>query len=106
MSSTCCPTSTPTSTPRRCAANSRPRGRTMTPSLKIGLAVAAMLAFAAIAGAQTTPPGPAEDVEQVTGEAQRTPEAPVSTIDRPIYRAIQESKRELSEKYGITWALE
>jgi porin len=69
-------------------------------------AVALVLCLTAAAGAQVTPPGPSEDVEQVTGEAQRTPEAPVSTVDRPIYRAIQASKKELSDKYGITWALE
>jgi porin len=68
--------------------------------------------FAASAAAQRSPgpsPGrstPSQDVEEVTAEAQRTPEAPVSTADRPIYDAIQQAKKELYEKYGITFALE
>ena len=49
---------------------------------------------------------PSEDIEQVTAEAQQMPEAPAFTIDRPLYRALQQSKKELSEKYGITWAIE
>lgn len=68
--------------------------------------VALSIGFPAVAQTQTTPPGPAEDVEQVTGESQLTPRRPLSTIDRPIYRALQQSKKELNEKYGITWALE
>lgn len=51
------------------------------------------------------PPGPAEDVEQITGEAGRTPVRPLLTFDRPQYQTIQASKKELSEKYGVSWAL-
>jgi carbohydrate-selective porin OprB len=86
----------------------------MRPSRRTGVAVAATLWFASFAraqgtasgSAQRTPPGPAEDVEQVTAEAQRTPQSPILNIDRPLYQALQANKKELSEKYGINWALE
>ena len=70
------------------------------------LCAAVVVSSCAVAQAQRAPSGPSEDVEQVTAEAQRTPEDPLSGVDRPLYRALQRSKRELSEKYGITWALE
>jgi porin len=76
----------------------------MMPSLRLGLAV--ILSFATIASAQGRPAAPSEDVEQITREAQRTAESPFSKVDRPVYQALQESKKELSEKYGINWALE
>lgn len=61
--------------------------------------------------AQTTPgasspTGPPEDVEKVTGEAERTPERPLIPLDRPFYEGLQGFKRELNEKYGISFALE
>ena len=71
------------------------------------LCAAAMLPlFGAVARGQNQQSAPSEDVEQVTGEAQQTPEAPLTGVDRPFYRALQQSKRELSEKYGFTWAVE
>ena len=79
---------------------------------RLFLCCAVVFSFAASAAAQRTPgpsPGrstPSEDVEQVTTEARQTPEAPASTADRPIYQAIQQAKKELYEKYGITFALE
>jgi porin len=72
--------------------------------LMIGAAV--VLSFATIGQARQQSPAPSEDVEQVTSEAQRTPEAPLTIADRPIYRALQQSKKMLSEKYGVNWALE
>src|SRR4051812_25600514 len=92
-----------TNTPRRCAASSRPEGAIM--KRVLGLSVVVILYSVTTAGAQTAP-GPHEDIEQVTGEAQRTPEAPLSGIDRPFYQGIQDSKKALYEKYGISWALE
>ena len=69
--------------------------------------IAGLLGLCAVVRAQdNVPTGPPQDVEEVTEEASRTPEAPLSTFDRPLYRALQRSKRELSEKYGINWALE
>jgi len=53
-----------------------------------------------------TQSAPSEDVERVTEEASRVAEMPLSTVDRPLYRAAQESKKQLSDKYGINWALE
>jgi porin len=67
--------------------------------------VAVMLALGTIVNAQTES-GPAEDVEQITTEAQRAPDEPLTTLDRPIYRPLQDWKRELAEKYGIAFALE
>jgi porin len=72
------------------------------------LACAAMTTSfcAAAAVAQHPPSSPAEDVEQIITEAERAPEQPLSTLDRPIYRGLQTWKKELNEKYGINWALE
>jgi porin len=77
------------------------------------LCVAAVVCFTSVAQAQTSggnggsgSQGPSQDVEQVTEEAQKTPPAPAFTIDRPLYRALQDSKKELNEKYGINWAIE
>ncbi len=55
---------------------------------------------------QVTAASPSEDVEQVTNEALLRPQSPLLDVDRPIYEALQRHKKELSEKYGITWALE
>src|SRR4051794_39989755 len=49
---------------------------------------------------------PSEDPEQITSEAKQTPQAPFSVADRPIYRAIQQAKQELGDKYGINFAIE
>src|SRR5688500_13398691 len=68
--------------------------------------VLTIMACCAAVAAQGQTEGPARDVEQVVEEASRTPEAPLSTVDRPIYRGLQEWKRELNEKHGINWALE
>lgn len=65
-----------------------------------------LLCGGGVASAQSPTARPSEDVEQVTAEAARTPESPVLTLDRPFYRVLQQSKRELSAKYGINWALE
>ena len=59
-----------------------------------------------VARAQGAPAAPSEDVEQITAEAQRMAERPILTLDRPLYRATQEIKRELSSKYGVNLALE
>src|SRR3954447_22025160 len=56
--------------------------------------------------AQRGPTGPPEDVETITGEASRTPEKPLSTIDRPIYRSLQQWKKALNDRFGINWAVE
>lgn len=70
------------------------------------LGLCAILSFAVLARAQDTPAGPAEDVQQITDEAQEPHEPPLTTIDRPVYRATQDFKKELSSKYGISLALE
>jgi hypothetical protein len=77
----------------------------MTRSHLLGAAVILLSAarVQAQVGAQS---GPSEDVEGVTEEASRGAEMPLSTVDRPVYRAAQESKKQLSERYGIIWALE
>jgi len=59
-----------------------------------------------IAQAQQVPAGPSEDVEQVTAESETPRQTPLTTLDRPIYRATQDLKKELSSKYGIHFALE
>jgi porin len=74
--------------------------------LHFGVAATTILLMAAVASAQLTQASPSEDVEQIIAEAQRVSEAPLSTVDRPLYRAVQDVKKELSEKYGISWALE
>jgi porin len=60
----------------------------------------------ATAVAQNTSAAPSEDVEQITTEAQRPPEAPLVTLDRPLYRATQDIKKQLASKYGINFAIE
>jgi hypothetical protein len=74
--------------------------------LRFAIALAAPVVFSAAASAQNRQSAPSEDVEQVTSEAQRTPQQPLLTIDRPIYQFLQQNKKELNEKYGINWALE
>jgi len=76
----------------------------MTPSRLLCAAIIASCCATAAAQSQTA--GPSRDVEQVVEEASRTPEAPLSTMDRPIYQGLQQWKRELDEKHGINWALE
>lgn len=71
--------------------------------IPVPLTVVLSAIFCQIAAAQGSP---SEDVEQVTEEAQRIPKAPLSTIDRPLYRATQEFKKNVSEKYGIDFAIE
>jgi hypothetical protein len=65
-----------------------------------------ILSASAFAAAQVTVSGPSEDVEQVTAEAQSTPDRPLLTLDRPLYRALQQSKRTLEARLGLTFALE
>jgi hypothetical protein len=69
-----------------------------------------MLAAIALVGrgadAQRAPTGPPEDVERVVEESQAEPQKPFSIVDRPIYRAIQQTKAELNQKYGINFAIE
>jgi porin len=55
---------------------------------------------------QRGPATPSEDVEKVTAEAQQPRPSPILTLDRPLYRANQELKKEWSSKYGVTWAIE
>jgi porin len=45
-------------------------------------------------------------VERVTGEAVVTPEQPLIPFDRPLYRAFQDVKKDLGERYGINFAVE
>ena len=76
---------------------------------RLPCAAVIMLSCAATAAAQTNAAqtaGPSRDVEETVAEAERTPAAPLSRVDRPVYQALQDSKRTLSEKYGISWALE
>jgi porin len=70
------------------------------------LCVTALLLADAPARAQSTGARPAEDLEEVLSEAQTTPDAPISKIDRPVYRALQDWKKLLRADYGINWALE
>jgi porin len=71
------------------------------------LCTAVILLSASAVQAQTgTQSAPSQDVEHVTEEASRVAEMPLSTVDRPLYRAAQDSKKQLSDKYGINWALE
>ena len=72
------------------------------------LCAAMTMCFCATANAQTASPtaSPSEDVEQVLDEAMRVREEPLSTIDRPLYRGLQEWKKDLNEQHGINWALE
>jgi porin len=77
--------------------------------LRLCIAFALIFPFATLASAQGRQSGqstPSQDVEQITAEAQRTPQQPLLTIDRPLYQALQQNKKELNEKYGINWALE
>ena len=85
-------------------------------AIVVAVAAAAIAAFTNPAAAQAAPgptPPPAvsqssesDNVEQVVDEAARTPEAPLYPLDRPLYRALRDWKRELNEKHGINWALE
>jgi hypothetical protein len=66
----------------------------------------AVILFVGAAVARAQQAAPSQDVEQITEEAQRTPEGPLFTIDRPVYDALQAWKKDLSERHGINWALE
>src|SRR5213078_130376 len=70
------------------------------------LSAAAILLFGTVAHAQRVPTGPPEDPEQVIGETKQEPQEPFSIADRPIYRWIQQTKRELNDKFGINFAIE
>src|SRR5690349_15762952 len=70
------------------------------------LAISLVALLAASANVRAQQATPSQDVEQVIGEAGHTPEQPFSLADRPVYEALQKSKKELSDKYGIHWALE
>jgi hypothetical protein len=59
-----------------------------------------------MAQAQHAPSGPPEDVETVIGESETEPQQAFSIADRPIYRAIQNIKKDLNDKFGINFALE
>lgn len=76
----------------------------------LGWAVLLVLTASAVHAQTTpgtsTPTGPPEDVEEVTSEARKTPPSPLLPIDRPLYRALQEVKKDLDEKYGINFAIE
>jgi porin len=66
----------------------------------------ALLALATVSPARGDQASPDENVEDVTDEASTTPEKPLSTIDRPLYQAVQNVKAELAAKYGLTFAVE
>jgi len=70
------------------------------------LSCAGPAVLAATPQAQRSGGEPSQDVEQVIGEAEQTPEQPLSTVDRPLYQSLQQSKKDLSTKYGISWAVE
>jgi porin len=73
-------------------------------AIPIGLGL--ILLGSTAARAQLATATPSEDVEKITLEAQQTPESPLIPIDRPIYRAIQDVKKELNDRFGFTWAIE
>ena len=75
------------------------------PVLLVGAAAATMFSVT-VARAQGTPAAPSQDVEKITEEASQTPESPFTIADRPLYRAIQDVKKELSAKYGFNFAVE
>jgi porin len=74
--------------------------------LPIGVTV--VVWFGGIANAQQgrQESSPSEDIETIVEQANQFADSPLSGIDRPAYRAVQEWKKELNEKYGINWALE
>lgn len=74
--------------------------------IRIHLPCATLLALcvATTAAAQTA--SPSRDVEQTLAEAERARQAPLTPIDRPLYRAMRDARQEMSEKYGISWAIE
>jgi porin len=74
--------------------------------LSVSLSVAAVMAFGAVAAAQAPTASPSRDVEQITAEAQEETQAAILPVDRPVYRTLQEFKKDLSANYGINWALE
>jgi hypothetical protein len=70
------------------------------------LGLAMVVSCAPMVQAQRAPTGPPEDVDTVINESQIEPQQPFSIADRPIYRAIQNVKKGLDDKFGITFALE
>jgi hypothetical protein len=65
---------------------------------------AAVLWFGSIVVAQQATPS--QDIDEITTEAEQTPQEPASTVDRPVYSALQSAKKTLDDKYGITFAIE
>src|SRR3954465_6039594 len=70
------------------------------------LIAAAIVLLSGVVEAQRAPTGPPEDPEQVIGEANKEPQAPFSIADRPIYKWVQQTKKELNDKFGINFAIE
>jgi len=64
------------------------------------------ISFAQAQPGPTGPTGPAEDVDEIINETRQEPQQPFSIADRPIYRGIQDAKKQLSDKFGITFAIE
>jgi porin len=71
--------------------------------LLLAPAVAIVILFGTFAFAQES--SPSQDVDQVTAEAQTTPEQPLAPVDRPVYTAIQNFKEEIA-KAGLHFAIE
>src|SRR5689334_10981752 len=65
-----------------------------------------MMLLNPMARAQQSPSSPPEDPEQVIREAEQTPEIPFSIADRPVYQGLQQIKKELTDKFGISFAIE
>ncbi len=64
------------------------------------------LLSSALVDAQHAFAGPPEDVEQVITESEAKPQAALASTDQSVYRAIQQTKKELSDKYGLHFAIE
>jgi hypothetical protein len=65
---------------------------------------AAVFCIASVAAAQQATPS--QDIDEVITEDQQTPQEPVSPVDRTAYRALQDWKKGLYDKYGFTFAIE
>ena len=70
------------------------------------LCVIAIMACCRLVQAQSAETDPSQDVETVIGESETEPQQAFSIVDRPIYRAIQNVKKELNDKFGINFAVE
>jgi len=73
-------------------------------SLLVTGAVVMVLSTAAFG--QRSESSPSQDPEEVVGAANQTPQRPLSTIDRPFYNTLQQTKKELNDKYGFSFAIE